>query len=65
VWPDVHRTDYALTRNDTQGSGGGRLVIANEAVRGDGDVTTLQPGDVKVKQNANRGSERVQRGFRE
>jgi len=34
----------------TQGSAQVHLVITNEAVRGDGDVPTLQPGDVKVKQ---------------
>jgi hypothetical protein len=34
----------------TQGSAQVHLVITNEAVRGDGDVPTLQTGDVKVKQ---------------
>ncbi len=34
----------------TQGSAQVHLVITNEAVRGDGDVPTLQSGDVKVKQ---------------
>jgi hypothetical protein len=34
----------------TQGSAQVHLVITNEAVRGDGDVPTLQPGDVRVKQ---------------
>jgi hypothetical protein len=33
-----------------QGSAQAHLVITNEAVRGDGDVPTLQQGDVKVKQ---------------
>ena len=36
--------------NSAQGSAQVHLVITNEAVRGDGDGPTLQPGDVKVKQ---------------
>lgn len=36
--------------SSTQGSSQVHLVITNEAVRGDADVPTLQPGDVKVKQ---------------
>jgi hypothetical protein len=35
---------------NTQGSAQVHLVITNEAIRGDGDVPTLQTGDVKVKQ---------------
>ena len=37
----------------TQSSVQVHLVITNEAVRGEGDVPTLQPGDVKVKQGKN------------
>jgi hypothetical protein len=36
--------------SSTKGSVQVHLVITNEAVRGDGDVPTLQSGDVKVKQ---------------
>jgi hypothetical protein len=37
----------------TQGPVQAHMVITNEAVRGDGEVPTLQPGDVKVKQGKN------------